>query len=282
MPKTATRTSTRPLAIVTGASSGIGLELAKQFAEHDFDLVVAAEDADLTTAARALEKLGAHVETVQVDLSTYDGVETLWDRIKSEQRPVAAAAINAGVGASGEFSTIDLRDELKVIDLNVTSTVHLAKRVVDDMVEQGGGKVLFTSSVASTMPGPYEAVYAASKSFIQSFAQALQYELKDRDITVTTLMPGATDTEFFDRAGLQDTKLGKGKKDDPALVAKQGFEALMKGKEKKVAGSVKSKAHGSTGRLLPDKAKAAMHGKKAAPGSATKKVTAKSATKAAK
>jgi short-subunit dehydrogenase len=260
--------STRPLAVVTGASSGIGLELARQFASNGFDLVVAAEDAAITTAAQELQAAGASVEAVQADLATDEGVDELHRQVTASGRPVAAVALNAGIGAGGAFATdTDLADELKLIDLNVRSTVHLAKHVVRDMVARGEGRILFTSSIASTMPGAYQAVYNASKSFVQSFALALREELKDTGVTVTSLMPGPTETEFFERADMLDTKVGSSDKDDPADVARMGFEALMNGDERVEAASLATKLQGRGSRLLPDSAKAAMHARMAKPGS---------------
>jgi uncharacterized protein len=260
--------SYRPLAVVTGASSGIGFELARQFAMDGFDLIVAAEDAAIEDAARRLEREGASVEAVRVDLATEAGVDELYGRIGASGRPVEAIALNAGVGAGGAFATdTDLHDELRLIDLNVRSTVHLAKYVVRDMVSRDEGRILFTSSIASTMPGSFQAVYNASKSFVQSFALALRDELKDTNLTVTTLMPGPTETEFFERADMLDTKVGADDKDDPADVARQGFEALMNGDERVVAGSLSTKVQGRGSRLMPDSAKAAMHRRMAEPGS---------------
>ncbi|MGH3513005.1 MAG: SDR family NAD(P)-dependent oxidoreductase, partial [Pseudonocardiaceae bacterium] len=187
-------TNTKPLAVVTGASSGIGFELAKVFADNGYDLLVNAEDNGLEAAAEQLRAAGAHVQTIQTDLSTYDGVEQLYAAIVSTGRPVSAAALNAGVGQGGAFIDTDLADEIRIIDLNVTSTVHLAKRLLKDMVTRDAGRVLVTSSIASTMPGSFQAVYNASKSFLQSFAQALGNELKDTGVTITALMPGPTDT----------------------------------------------------------------------------------------
>jgi len=259
-------TSSRPLAVVTGASSGIGLELARQFADHGYDLIVAAEDAAIADAAAHLE---TEVEAVQADLATADGVERLYERIRADGRPVDAIALNAGIGAGGAFATdTELETELRLIDLNVRSTVHLAKLVVRDMVARGEGRMLFTSSIASTMPGSFQAVYNASKSFVQSFALALRNELKDTGVTVTALMPGPTDTEFFERADMLDTKVGAGDKDDPADVAREGFEALMDGDERVVSASLSTKLQGRGSRLLPDSAKAAMHRRMAEPGSA--------------
>jgi short-subunit dehydrogenase len=202
-------TTSRPLALVTGASSGIGYELAKQFASNGFDLVVAAEDDDIQTAASEFQALGAQAQAVQVDLATSEGVRRLYDSLGG--RTPDAAALNAGIGAGGAFATdTDLEQELQIVDLNVRSTVQLAKYLVRDMVSRGEGRLLFTSSIASTMPGAFQAVYNASKSFVQSFALALRNELKDTGVTITALMPGPTETEFFERADMLDTTVGSG------------------------------------------------------------------------
>jgi short-subunit dehydrogenase len=256
------------LAVITGASSGIGLELARQFAEHGFDLIVAAEDDELTAAAGSLDGADVQVDAVRVDLATPAGVEQLYERIQASNRPVDALALNAGIGSGGAFVETELEDELKLVDLNVRSVVHLAKLVVRDMVARGEGRVLITSSIASTMPGSFQAVYNASKSFDQSFALALRNEVKDTGITVTSLMPGPTDTEFFERAEMLDTKVGSGDKDDPADVARDGFEALMAGDERVVSASLSTKIQARAGRVLPDSVKAEMHRKMAEPGSA--------------
>lgn len=261
----------RPLAVVTGASNGIGYELAKQFAQNGFDLLVTATGSSINEAAQAFESLGAHVETVQADLATYEGVETLYDKIKATGQPVDAIAINAGVGVGGEFAReTDLQDELNLINLNVVSSVHLAKRVVKDMVERGKGRILFTSSIAALMPGPFEAVYAASKAFLHSFSESLRNELKDTGVTVTALMPGPTETNFFHRAEMDDTRVGATKKDDPASVAKQGFEALMAGKDDVIAGSLMTKIQGTVSKVLPDTINTELHRKLSEPGSADK------------
>jgi len=260
--------SSKPVALVTGASSGIGHELAKRFADHDFDLIITARR-DLSETSSELEALGASVETVQVDLASSDGVEDLWRRVQASERPLAAAALNAGRGEGGAFATgTALADELEIIDVNVRSTVHLAKFVVADMVARDEGRILFTSSIASTMPGSFQAVYNASKSFVQSFALALRNELKDTNVTVTSLMPGPTETEFFERADMMDTKVGADDKDDPADVACDGFEALMAGDERVVSASLKTKLQGQGSRLMPDSVKAEMHRSIAEPGSA--------------
>src|SRR6266511_4032717 len=180
-----TDAQTRPLAVVTGASSGIGYELARQFAEHGYDLVIVAEDAGITQAARDMQALGTTVESVRADLATWDGVERLWNTATTGGRHPDAVAINAGVGVGGEFTETDLRAEIKLVQLNCESVVHLAKLAARDMVNRGEGRILITSSIAGTMPGPYEAVYAASKAFDLSFAEALRHEVKDSGVTVT-------------------------------------------------------------------------------------------------
>jgi short-subunit dehydrogenase len=262
--------STGQLAVVTGASSGIGLELAKLFATNGYDLVIVAEDEGIESAADQLRSIGPMVEPVHADLATQDGVEELWNRVQERGRPVDAVAINAGVGVGGPFLETDLDEEINLINLNVTGAVHLAKHVVQHMSERGEGKILFTSSIAADMPAPFEAVYGASKAFLLSFSEALRNELKDTNITVTALQPGPTDTNFFDRAGMQDTKVGADKKDDPADVARDGFEALMAGKDKVVAGSFKNVVQSKMAHVTPDTMTAEMHRKLSEPGSASK------------
>ncbi len=267
-----TATSNRKFAVVTGASSGIGFELARQFATHDFDLLIASETPKIEEAAGVLKQTGASVESVQADLATYDGVEKLYNAIESKGRHLDAIAINAGVGVSGDFAhDTDLEDELNLINLNVVSTVHLAKRVLPNMLADGGGKILITSSIAGTMPGPFQAVYNASKAFVKSFGEAIRNELKDSGVSVTVLMPGATETEFFRRAHMENTALGANpNKDDPAEVAREGFEALMAGKDHVVAASFKNKVESVAGHVLPDTVMAEQHRKQSKPGSAKK------------
>ncbi|MFJ8651733.1 SDR family NAD(P)-dependent oxidoreductase [Streptomyces rochei] len=257
----------RPLALITGASSGIGYELARLFAEHGHDLVVNAEDEALEHAARRLRETGVEVRAVRADLRTAEGVDRLVAALTG--LTVDVAALNAGVGRGGAFVDTDPRDDQSVIDLNVSSTVRLAKPLLRDMVARGVGRLMFTSSVAATMPGSFQSVYNASKSFVQSFAQALQEEVADTGVTVTSFMPGPTETDFFRRAGMTDTKVGTMEKDDPAQVARQAYDAVMKGRGKLVTGSAKTKAQGVADKVLPDRVKAAVHRRMAEPGSAT-------------
>src|SRR5689334_12282837 len=174
----------RPLALVTGASSGIGYELARQFAINGFDLVINSDGERLAGAQRFLEESGTKVESVRADLATYEGVENLYRAVQSVGRPLDAAVINAGVGVGGDFLRTDLEDELNLIRLNVVSPVHLSKRILKDMLQAGRGRILFTSSIAGTMPAPFEAVYGASKAFLTSFAQAIRSELQGTPVTI--------------------------------------------------------------------------------------------------
>ena len=258
-------TETAPYAVITGASSGIGLELARQFADHGYDVLICAEDDELRTAATDLAGTGANVEAVQADLATDAGQLELVRAVRASGRTPDALALNAGIGNGGRFLDIPMADEERLIALNIGSTVRLAKELLPSMVARGTGGVLFTASVAATMPGPFYATYAASKSFVMSFAEALRHELKDTGVTVTALMPGPTDTEFFERSDMEDTKVGQAEKDDPADVAKDGFEALQSGKDHVVAGSRKNAAQTASGRLMTEKAKAAMHAKMTEP-----------------
>jgi short-subunit dehydrogenase len=261
--------SPRPLALVTGASSGIGRELAKQFAEHGFDLIVAAEDVELDDAVEELRGMGAVVAPVSVDLTKRADVERLVAAVRGSGRSLDAAVLNAGVGHGGAFIDNDLDAELGIVELNCASTVHLAKRVAQDMVARGEGRILFTSSVAAQAPEPFQAVYGASKAFVQSFAMALREELKDVGVSVTALLPGPTDTEFFDRAGMTDTRLGASdSKDDPAQVAHQGFDGLMKGEASVFAGSMTSKAMGRLSAVTPDSVATTLKRPVTEPGSA--------------
>ena len=248
----------RPFAVITGASKGIGHELARVFAKNGYDLLITAGSEQVEEAGRELGTWGTKVQTVQSDLTRYEGVEKLWQVVQSTGRPVDAIAINAGVRVGGKFLETDLEEELNLIQLNVASSVHLAKLVVRQMAGRGAGKILFTSSVAGTMATGLEAVYGASKAFILSFSKSLRYELKDTGITVTALQPGPIGTLFSARAGIDDTKVGSADKytQDPAQVAEQGFLALMDGKDHVYASSMKTKSGRELSPIMPESTKA--------------------------
>jgi short-subunit dehydrogenase len=257
------------LALVTGASSGIGLELAKGLAKRGYDLVISSSGERLSGAAEEIRTGGHEVIEVNADLATREGVDQLWAEVRSLGRPVDIACINAGVGVGGLFNETDLDAELNMVGLNCAGTVQLAKLVVRQMTELSTGKILFTASIAGEMVAPREAVYAATKAFVLSFAHSLRYELKETGITVTALQPGPTDTDFFHRAGMDDTEVGqKGKSESqPADVARQGIDALMAGKDHVYAASFKTKLEGALANLTPGNVKGAMHEKMAKPNS---------------
>src|SRR2546421_341537 len=217
----------RPLAVVTGASTGIGFELAKQCAANGFDLVIAADEPAIHDAAAQLRGSGVNVEPLEVDLAETEGVDRLYDAIGG--RPVSALLANAGRGLGRAFLDQDFAGIRRVIDTNVTGTIYLIHWIGRDMRARGQGRILITGSIAGFMPGTYQAVYNGTKALLDSFAIALRAELKDSGVTVTCLMPGATETDFFERADMLDTKVGTQKKQPPDEVAKLGFEAMMKG-----------------------------------------------------
>lgn len=255
------------LAVVTGASSGIGYELAMELAKRGYDLVVASAGDRLKPAAESFRALGQQVTEVNADLATRSGVEQLWSQVESLGTPIDVACINAGIGLGGLFHDTELDKELNMVNLNCTGTVHLAKLVVRHMKQQGAGRILFTSSIAGEMVAPREAVYAATKAFVLSFAHSLRYELKDSGITVTALQPGPTDTDFFHRAGMDDTQVGQEGKSEsqPDDVARQGLEALFDGKDHVYAASLKTKIEGKLANAIPGDLKGKMHEKMARP-----------------
>lgn len=257
----------KPLAIVTGASAGIGLELAAICAEHGFDLVVAADRPEMGVAAARFRSLGADVTVVEVDLSTIEGVDQLWAAVNG--RPVDALLANAGHGLGHAFLDQRFDDVRHVIDTNITGTVYLVQLVGRTMRQRGHGRILLTGSIAGFMPGTYQAVYNGTKAFIDSFSFAIRAELKDSGVTVTCLMPGATETDFFERAGMEDTKVGRSKKDDPADVARVGFDAMMRGDGDVVSGW-KNKLQTAIASITPAGMLAEQHRKMAEPGSGEK------------
>jgi short-subunit dehydrogenase len=258
----------RKFAIVTGASTGIGLELAKICARNGFDLLIAADEPEIFNAADALRQLGATVQAVQTDLSTEAGVDELVGAAAGRQ--VDALLANAGHGLGKGFLDQDWTSLRHVIDTNVTGTTYLAHQIGQQMRARKSGRILFTGSIAGFMPGTFQAVYNATKAFVDSYSFALRAELKDSGVTVTCLMPGATETEFFERAEMTDTKVGQSKKDDPADVAKVGFDAMMNGDGDVVSGW-QNKLRSAMASITPSGVLAEMHRGMAEPGSGKEK-----------
>lgn len=255
----------RPFAIVTGASTGIGLELARCCALGGFDLLVVADEPAIEDAAAQVRSSGAHVEALTADLATLEGVDQLYEAIKGRQ--VDALLANAGRGLGRAFLDQDFAKARHVIDTNITGTTYLIHKIGNDMRRRNAGKILITGSIAGFIPGSFQAIYNGSKAFLNSFSFALREELKDTGITVTCLMPGATDTEFFRRADMMDTDVGTTEKDDPAKVAEDGFKAMMNGAGDVVSG-LKNKVQSAAANVIPAGVLAAQHRKMAEPGSA--------------
>ena len=254
----------RKFAIVTGASSGIGYELAAICAREGFDLLIAADEPEIENAAESFRGLGASVDTLEVDLATVEGVDRLY--AAAGGRAVDALLANAGHGLGRGFLDQDFEEIRHVIDTNITGTVYLLQKVARDMRSRGAGRILITGSIAGFIPGTYQAVYNGTKAFIDSFSFALRAELKDSGVTVTCLMPGATDTDFFERADMMDTKVGQAKKDDPADVARVGFDAMLRGDGDIVSGW-KNKVQTVIANVTPAGMLAEQHRKTAEPGS---------------
>jgi short-subunit dehydrogenase len=257
----------RQFAVVTGASTGIGLELAKCCARDGFDLLIAADEPQIEAAATDIRALGATVETVQADLSTVEGVDHLYEASKRIGRPIDALLANAGRGLGRAFLDQDFNAAKLVIDTNITGTVYLIHKVGNDMRRRNAGRILITGSIAGFIPGSFQAVYNGTKAFLDSFSFALREELRDTKLTVTCLMPGATETKFFERAGMMDTNVGTAKKDDAADVAKAGFNAMMRGEGDIVTG-LKNKVQSAMANVMPAGVLAKQHRRMAEPGSA--------------
>ena len=257
--------SSRKLAVVTGASSGIGLEIAKLAAKDGYDLIVAA-DTPFVEAAPALRDLGVTVHEVEADLATTHGVEHLLSVIGDQ--PVDVLVANAGHGLSHGFLDQSPDEWQHVINTDITGTLMLIQPIVQHMVERGAGRVLITGSIAGHLAGAFQAVYNGSKAFIDSFAAALNEEIKGSGVTVTCLKPGATETNFVHRAELDDTKVGQAKKANPADVAKAGWEAMKKGEPAVIPG-LKNKLRVAAADVMTDAATAKLHRAQAEPGSAS-------------
>jgi short-subunit dehydrogenase len=255
----------RPFAVVTGGSSGIGFHLARLCAARGFDVLLAADEPGVRTAAEQLRRNGVSVETVECDLATSSGVDALLSQIGD--RPVEILCANAGHGLGGAFVQQDFAAIRHVLNTNITGTLALLYQIAPGMAARGRGRILITGSIAGFLPGSFQAVYNGTKAFIDSFALALRNELKDTGVTVTCLMPGATDTNFFARADMLDTRVGQGRKDDPADVAQAGFDAMLAGEADVIAG-LRNKMQVALARVTPGEVLAEKHRKSAEPGSA--------------
>lgn len=255
------------LAIITGASTGIGFELASIAAENGYDLLVVADEPLIDAAAQDFQRHGVSVQAIEADLATLEGVDQLL--AVTNGRKVDLLCANAGRGLGHGFLDQEVADWRRVLDTNITGTIYLLQHVLRDMVARDDGKVLITGSIAGFIPGSFQAVYNGTKAFIDSFADAIRNEIKDaKGVTVTTLMPGPVETEFFERADMRDTSVGASdSKSDPADVARDGWNALMKGEAHIVSG-LKSKIQAAVAHVTPAAVLAEQHRKMAEPGSA--------------
>lgn len=244
----------RPVALITGGSSGIGLELAKQFAYHGYDLILVARDATKLAGAEQMirrDNPATDVKTISEDLCLSDGADRVYAGAMQTGWRIDVLVNNAGQGVYGDFTTgTDLSAEIDMIQVNIVSVVRLTKLFARDMVERGQGKILMTASIAGLAGAPYLTVYAATKAFIHSFAAGLRDELKDKGVVVTALLPGATDTNFFRRAKMQNTKVANSNLADPADVARAGYEALMNNDDH-VVSPFKTKVGAALTKLIP-------------------------------
>jgi uncharacterized protein len=255
----------KKFAVVTGASTGIGLELARCCAQAGYDLLVVADEPAIEAAAASLRQPGVEVQAVQSDLSTMEGVDRLLSAVGN--RPVDALLANAGRGLGHAFLDQDFQQARAVVDTNITGTIYLIHKAGNRMRQRNEGKILITGSIAGFTPGSFQAVYNGTKAFLNSFSFALREELRDTNVTVTCLMPGATETEFFRRADMLDTSIGSGKKDDAADVAKTGFDAMIRGNGDVVSG-MQNKVQSTIANVTPAEMLAKQHRKQAEPGSA--------------
>jgi len=259
--------TTQTYTLITGGSEGIGLELAKQFAENGHNLILVARDEqDLANAKNTIDGTGVDVQVISKDLFNPQAPFELYDKIKSQELIVDILVNNAGQGQYGLFEDTDIWRELGIIQLNIASLTALTKLFLQDMLERGEGKILNVSSIASKTPGPWQSVYHGTKAYVQSFTEAVRSEVKEKGITVTALLPGATDTDFFNKAEMQASKAvqDKDKLADPAKVAKDGYEALMSGDDKVISG-FKNKATVAMSNMMTDSTAADMMKKQQKP-----------------
>jgi len=249
-------------AVITGASSGIGLELARRAGEDGLDLLLVANEPLAAGEAAAREGGSKSVETLVADLATESGVDELIARIGD--RPVDALFANAGRSKGGKYLDHEWGEIKRTLDTNVTGTISLVYQTGKRMRARNAGRILVTGSIVGEMPGPYNLVYNSTKAFINMFCVGLANELKDTDVVVTCLTPGAVDTPFFEKAGMEEAAVANGPQADPADVARVGYDALLEG-ELQSANSLTAKFQMIMAEILPDGAVAELHRKMAKP-----------------
>lgn len=252
-------------ALITGATSGIGYELAKLFAKDKYNLVIVARDSgELDRIATELQSGGLQVHTIAKDLFQKESAQEIYNEVRSKGINIDILVNDAGQGHYGKFEDTDLEKELNIIQLNIISCVTLTKLFLKDMLSKNEGKILNLGSIAGEAPGPYQSVYHGTKAFVNSWSAAIRNELKDTNISVTVLLPGATDTDFFNKADMQDSKILDTKLSKPEDVAKDGYEALMSGDDKIISG-LKNKVQVAMANVLPDSVASETMGKQQEP-----------------
>ena len=240
--------------LITGATSGIGYELAKLFVKDGYNLIIVSRNQDeLDIKATEFRESGVDVITIAKDLFNRNEAFALCDEIKTAGITIDILVNDAGQGLYGEFKDTDIQRELDIVELNISSLLIITKFFLKEMTERNSGKILNLASIASKVPGPWQSVYHGTKAFVLSFTEAIREEVKDFDITITALMPGATDTDFFNKAGMLNSKAVQDKSalSDPADVAKDGYEALLSGTDKIVSG-IKNKIQVGMSNITPD------------------------------
>lgn len=259
-------TNSKNYALITGATEGIGYELAKLFAKDNYNLIIVARHREeLDKRAEEFRQQGVEVIAIAKDLFKREEAFALCEEVKTKGVSVDVLVNNAGQGVYGLFKDTELERELDIVDLNIAATIILTKHFVKEMIARKEGKILNLASIASKTPGPWQSVYHGTKSFIYSFSEGIRHELKDHNITVTALLPGATDTDFFNKADMtESTIVQETSLSDPADVAKDGYDALMSGDDKVISG-LKNKAMIGMANIMPDPAVAAMMDKQQRP-----------------
>lgn len=253
--------------LITGGSSGIGYELAKLFAADHYNVILVARSGSVLAQAQQQLQQQYNIEVITIvkDLFDPESPFQLYEEVVAKGLDVTVLVNNAGQGEYGEFKDTSIARELSIIQLNIASLVALTKLFLVDMLHRGEGKILNLSSIAAKSPGPWQSVYHGTKAFVQSFTEAIREELKETGVTVTALLPGATATDFFNKADMLDAKpVAEGSLADPAKVARDGYEALMKGDDMIVSG-FKNKVTVGLGSVLPDSTQAAQMYKQQAP-----------------
>ena len=231
------KTQQNKTALITGASSGIGKELAFLHSKRGGDLIIIArsEEKLKQMAAELMQQYGNNVLVIAKDLTGENAAQEVYDEVKAKNITVDYLINNAGFGGIGKFYERSIKDDTAMIQLNIVALTQLTHLFLNDFVDRNSGRILNVSSTASLMPGPLQAVYFATKAYVTSFSNAIAEELKNTKVTVTTLMPGPTKTDFGSRSGMDKTELFENTT-SPEIVAEDGYEAMLNGDLNMISG----------------------------------------------